>query len=63
VVRSLNEALLAAIELHDLPAPDDNKTPTGARCPVPKLIQNSALQPRISTKPYVLGSLAGSSPA
>jgi CxxC motif-containing protein (DUF1111 family) len=37
VVRTLDDALLAAIELHDLPAPDDNKTPktAGAGCPVP----------------------------
>jgi hypothetical protein len=37
VVRSLDDAILAAIELHDLPAPDDKKTPTlpGAGCPVP----------------------------
>lgn len=35
VVRSVNDALLAAIELHDLPAPDDEKTPgvQGAGCP------------------------------
>jgi hypothetical protein len=38
VVRSVGDGLLAAIELHDLPAPDDSKTPKtpGARCPVPK---------------------------
>ncbi len=37
VVRTLNDALLAAIEVHDLPAPDDRKTPRlpGAGCPVP----------------------------
>jgi hypothetical protein len=38
VVRTVDDALLAAIELHDLPAPDDNKTPgtlPGAGCPVP----------------------------
>jgi hypothetical protein len=37
VVRTLDDALLAAIELHDLPAPDDNNTPAtqGAGCPVP----------------------------
>lgn len=38
VIRSVNDALLAAIELHDLPAPDDWKTPwwlPGAGCPVP----------------------------
>jgi hypothetical protein len=37
VVRSLDEAILAAIELHDLPAPDDPRTPRtpGAGCPVP----------------------------
>lgn len=42
VVRSVNDALLAAIELHDLPAPDDNKTPKtpGAGCPVPQEINN-----------------------
>jgi hypothetical protein len=37
VVRSLDDAILAAIELHDLPAPDDKDTPRtpGAGCPVP----------------------------
>jgi hypothetical protein len=38
VVRTVDDALLAAIELHDLPAPDDRKTPRrepGAGCPVP----------------------------
>ena len=37
VVRSLDDALRAAIELHDLPAPDDHRTPQreGAGCPVP----------------------------
>jgi len=38
VIRSLEDAMRAAIELHDLPAPDDNKTSnqTGGGCPVPK---------------------------
>jgi hypothetical protein len=38
VVRSLDDAILAAIELHDLPAPDDKNTPKlpGAGCPVPE---------------------------
>lgn len=38
VVRTLDDALLAAIELHDLPAPDDANTPRtlGAGCPVPQ---------------------------
>jgi hypothetical protein len=42
VVRSVDNALLAAIELHDLPAPDDRKTPKtpGAGCPVPKETTN-----------------------
>src|SRR5262249_60115036 len=42
VVRSVDNALLAAIELHDLPAPDDRKTPRtpGAGCPVPKETTN-----------------------
>ncbi|MBV8056410.1 MAG: hypothetical protein JO071_14340 [Deltaproteobacteria bacterium] len=42
VVRSLDDALLAAIELHDLPAPDDERTPTtpGAGCPVPNQTTN-----------------------
>ena len=42
VVRTLDDALLAAIELHDLPAPDDNKTPktAGAGCPVPEEVIN-----------------------
>lgn len=37
VVRSVDAALLAAIELHDLPAPDDYKTSKlpGGGCPVP----------------------------
>jgi hypothetical protein len=37
VLRSLDDALRAAIELHDLPAPDDHLTPQteGAGCPVP----------------------------
>jgi len=37
VVRDLDDAIRAAIELHDLPAPDDAKTPhlRGAGCPVP----------------------------
>jgi len=38
VVRGLGDALLAGIELHDLPAPDDENTPhmPGAGCPVPQ---------------------------
>ena len=42
VVRSLDDALLAAIELHDLPPPDDKKTPNtpGAGCPVPEQTTN-----------------------
>ena len=37
VVRTLDDALRAAIELHDLPPPDGAKTPSvpGAGCPVP----------------------------
>jgi Di-haem oxidoreductase, putative peroxidase len=37
VVRSVDDALRAAIELHDLPAPDDRKTSNlpGGGCPVP----------------------------
>ena len=35
VVRSFDDALRAAIELHDLPAPDDAKTPADGGCPVP----------------------------
>jgi hypothetical protein len=37
VVRTLDDAIRAAIELHDLPAPDDQKTPkmAGAGCPLP----------------------------
>ncbi|HUG55125.1 MAG TPA: lipoprotein [Vicinamibacteria bacterium] len=35
VVRSFDDALRAAIELHDLPAPDDERTPSGGGCPVP----------------------------
>jgi hypothetical protein len=42
VVRSLDDALLAVIELHDLPPEDDNKTPKtpGAGCPVPQETTN-----------------------
>jgi len=42
VVRSLDDAILAVIELHDLPAPDDEKTPKtpGAGCPVPQETTN-----------------------
>jgi hypothetical protein len=42
VVRSVDDAILAAIELHDLPAPDDGKTPRtpGAGCPVPEEVTN-----------------------
>jgi hypothetical protein len=42
VVRSVDDALLAAIELHDLPPPDDSKTTKapGAGCPVPKETTN-----------------------
>src|SRR5262249_61905442 len=37
VVRTVDDAIRAAIELHDLPAPDDENTPNvpGAGCPVP----------------------------
>jgi hypothetical protein len=44
VVRNVDDALLAAIELHDLPAPDDGKTPPtqGAGCPVPPTATNVA---------------------
>ncbi len=38
VVRTVDDALRAAIELHDLPAPDDSKTSKqrGGGCPVPR---------------------------
>ena len=35
VVQTLDDAIRAAIELHDLPPPDDAKTPYGGGCPVP----------------------------
>jgi CxxC motif-containing protein (DUF1111 family) len=35
VVRTVDDALRAAIELHDLPPPDDGNTPGGGGCPVP----------------------------
>jgi hypothetical protein len=35
VVDSVEDALRAAIELHDLPAPDDDRTPAGGGCPLP----------------------------
>jgi len=43
VVRTLDDAIRAAIELHDLPAPDDGRTPNvpGAGCPVPPGGSNS----------------------
>jgi hypothetical protein len=42
VVRSVDDAILAAIELHDLPAPDNRNTPKtpGAGCPVPQETTN-----------------------
>lgn len=42
VIRSVDDALLAAIELHDLPTPDDRTTPksSGGGCPVPKETTN-----------------------
>ncbi len=42
VVQSVDDAILAAIELHDLPAPDDKRTPRlpGAGCPVPDEVTN-----------------------
>ena len=47
IVRSLDDALLAAIELHDLPAPDDENTPRapGAGCPVPPGATNASYGP------------------
>jgi hypothetical protein len=47
VVRSPDDALLAAIELHDLPAPDDQNTPRtpGAGCPVPPEATNVSYGP------------------
>jgi hypothetical protein len=47
VVRSVDDALLAAIELHDLPAPDDANTPKipGAGCPVPPEATNVSYGP------------------
>jgi CxxC motif-containing protein (DUF1111 family) len=44
VVRTLDDAIRAAIELHDLPAPDNGNTPedvAGAGCPVPPQSANS----------------------
>jgi CxxC motif-containing protein (DUF1111 family) len=35
VVRTFDDALRAAIEVHDLPPPDDATTPAGGGCPVP----------------------------
>ena len=57
VVRSPDDALLAAIELHDLPAPDDKNTPRtpGAGCPVPPEATNVSygLSPRdVICPPY-----------
>jgi hypothetical protein len=47
VVRSVDDAILAAIELHDLPAPDNKNTPktTGAGCPVPQEMINVVYGP------------------
>lgn len=43
VVRTIDDAIRAAIELHDLPAPDDEHTPriAGAGCPVPPASETS----------------------
>src|SRR5262249_35970869 len=35
VVKTLDDALRAAIELHDLPPPDDIMTPANGGCPLP----------------------------
>ncbi|MBK5256990.1 MAG: hypothetical protein JJE39_13240 [Vicinamibacteria bacterium] len=35
VVRTFDDALRAVIEMHDLPPPDDAKTPAAGGCPVP----------------------------
>jgi CxxC motif-containing protein (DUF1111 family) len=35
VVRVFDDALRAAIEVHDLPPPDDERTPSGGGCPLP----------------------------
>jgi hypothetical protein len=35
VVQTLDDAIRAAIELHDLPPPDDARTPPGGGCPLP----------------------------
>jgi CxxC motif-containing protein (DUF1111 family) len=35
VVRTVEDALRAAIELHDLPPPDDRRTPVDGGCPLP----------------------------
>ena len=47
VVRDVDDTLLATIKLHDLPAPDDRKTPQtpGAGCPVPPEPTNVAYGP------------------
>jgi hypothetical protein len=47
VVRSVDDALLAAIGLHDLPAPDDKNTPRtpGAGCPAPPVPTNVSYGP------------------
>jgi hypothetical protein len=47
VVRSVDDALLAAIELHDLPAPDDKNTPRtpGAGCLMPPKATNVSYGP------------------
>jgi len=35
VVRTFDDAIHAVIELHDLPPPDDARTPSGGGCPLP----------------------------
>ena len=35
IVHTVDDAIRAAIELHDLPAPDDGGTPPGGGCPLP----------------------------
>jgi hypothetical protein len=36
VVRTVDDAIRAAIELHDLPPPDDARTPADGHCPLPQ---------------------------
>lgn len=65
VVRTLDDALLAVIEMHDLPAPDDKNTPKtpGAGCPVPDEVTNVSYGPSLKAAKDVICPPYGKDPA